>query len=67
MDEDDNEISYVPSRGARLSAPQLQAQLSRMTDRTRLRRFRELTLQARGAWQQVVRIEDPRDTRVSRK
>ena len=40
-----------------LSAPQLQTQLSRHTDRTRLRRLKN-TLLSKGAWQLVTRIED---------
>ena len=37
--------------------PGLQAQLSRLTDRSRLRRLKD-TLLSNGAWQQVTRIED---------
>ena len=50
---DGDEITLVPTRGGRLSALQLQAQLSRLTDRTRLRRLKG-TLQAQGAWQQQL-------------
>ena len=46
----------APRKG-RLSAPQLQAQLSRLTDRSRLRCLKD-TLFSKGAWQQVTRIED---------
>ena len=51
---------------SRLSAAQLQAQLSRLTDRTRLRRLKD-TLLSKGAWQQVTRIEDLRHAQVSHK
>ena len=44
----------------------MQAQVFQLTDRTRLRRLKD-TLQAKGAWQQVVGIEDLCDTRVSHK
>ena len=46
-------------RKSRLSAPHLQPQLSRLADRTRLRRLKN-TLLSKGAWQQVTRIEDLR-------
>ena len=36
-DDDGDEITYVLARKGRLNAPQLQAQLSRLSDRTRLR------------------------------
>ena len=48
----------------RLSAPQLQAQLARLTDRSRLRRLKSKFL-SKGAWQQVTRIEDLCHTQVS--
>ena len=51
-------------RRSRLSARELQAQLSRWTDRTRLARLK-ITLLSKGAWQQVTRIEDLCHTRVS--
>ena len=51
---------------SRLSAPQLQAQLSRLTGRTRLRRLKS-TLFSKGAWQQVTRIGDLCHTHVSHK
>ena len=47
-------------------APQLQAQLSRLTDRSRLRRLKQ-TLLSKGAWQQVIRIEDLCHAQVSHK
>ena len=53
-------------RKSRLSAPQLQAQLSRLSDRTRLRRLKD-TLRSKGAWQHVVRIEDLCHTHGSHK
>ena len=52
-------------RKRRLSAPQNQAQLSRLSDRTRLRRLN--TLFSRGAWQEATRIEDLCHTHVSHK
>ena len=48
------------------SGPQLQAQLSRLSDWTRLRRLKN-TLLSKGAWQQVVRIQDLCRTHVSHK
>ena len=42
----------------------LQAQLSRLSDRTRLRRVKN-TLHTKGAWQQVSRVEDLCHTHVS--
>ena len=48
----------VSTRGARLGAPQLQAQLSLLTEEDQ---------QTKGAWQQVVRVEDLCDTHVSHK
>ena len=49
-------MDFSVFRKSRLSGPQLQAQLSRLTDRTRLRRLKD-TLLSKGAWQQVTRIE----------
>ena len=40
-DDDDSEPAFAPPRKSRLSAPQLQAQLSRLSDRTRLRRLKK--------------------------
>ena len=48
----------------RLSAPQLQAQLSLLSDSTRLRRLIHL-LHTKGAWQHVTRIEGLCHTHVS--
>ena len=62
-DSDDTDFSAPKSR---LSAPQLQAQLSRLTDRSRLRRLGD-TLLSKGAWQQVTRIEDLCHTQVFHK
>ena len=56
QDEDSDDMDFSAPRQSRLSAPQLQAQLSRHTDRTRLRRPKD-TLLSKGAWQQVTRIE----------
>ena len=49
-DDEDMDFSSAP-RKSRLSAPQLQAQLPRLSDRTRLRRLKN-TLFSKGAWQQ---------------
>ena len=65
-DDDDSEPTFAPARTSRLSAPQLQVQLSLLPDRTRLRRL-ENTLHAKGAWQQVTRMEDFCHTHVSHK
>ena len=63
-DDDDLELtSASPRKKNRLSAPQLQAQLSRLSDRTRLRRLK--TLCSKGAGHHVTRIEDLCHTRVS--
>ena len=55
---------FAPPRKSRLSAPQPQAQLSRLSDRTRLRRPKK-TLFSKGAWQQVTRIGGLCRTHVS--
>ena len=57
QDEDSGHMDFSAPRKSRLSAPQFQAQLSRLTDRTRLRRLKS-TLLSKGAWQQVTRVED---------
>ena len=57
-------MDFSAPRKSRLSGPQLQAQLSRLTDRTRLRRLKD-TLLSKGAWQQVTRIEDLCHAQVS--
>ena len=62
--EEDGGVSAP--RKSRLSGPQLQAQLSRLTDRTRLRRPKD-TLLSKGVWQQVTRIEDLCYAQVSHK
>ena len=54
---DDSQPTCAPLRKSRLSAPQVQAQLSLISDRTRSRRLKH-TLHTKGAWQQVTRIED---------
>ena len=65
-DDDDSELDFAPHRKSRLSAPQLQAKLSRLSDRTRLRRLKD-TLHSKGAWQQVTRVGDLCHTHVSHK
>ena len=59
-------MDFSAPRKRRLGAPQLQSQLSRLTDRTRLRRLKA-TLLAKGAWQLVTRIEDLCHAQVSHK
>ena len=59
-------MDFSAPRKSRLSAPQIQAQLSRLTDRTRLRRLKD-TLLSKGASQQVARIEDLCHAQVSHK
>ena len=59
-------MDFSAPRKSRLSAPQLQAQLSRSTDRIRLRRLKS-TLLSKGAWQQFTRIEDVCHTHVCHK
>ena len=49
QDEDSEDMDFSAPRKSRLSAPQLQAQLSRLTHRTRLRRLKS-TLLSKGAW-----------------
>ena len=56
-DDDSDDIDFSAPRNGRLSGPQLQAQLSRLTDRSRLRRLKD-TLLSKGAWQQVTSVED---------
>ena len=51
---------------SRLRGPKLKSQLSRLTDRSRLRRLKD-TLLSKGAWQQVTRIEDLCHAHVSHK
>ena len=41
QEEDSDDMDFSARRKSRLSAPQLQAQLSRLTDRTRLRRLKD--------------------------
>ena len=65
-DDDDSDPTFAPSRRQRLNAPQLQAQLSRLSDRTRLRHLKN-NLQAKGAWQQMTRIVDLCHAQVSHK
>ena len=64
QDVDCDDMDFSAPRKGRLSAPRLQAQLSRLTDRTRLRRLKDTRL-SKGAWQQVTRIEDLCHAQVS--
>ena len=66
QDEDSDDMDFSAPRKSRLSAPQLQAQLSRLTDRTRLGRLKN-TLLSQSAWQQVTGIEVLCHTQVSHK
>ena len=59
------DMDFSPRR-SRLSAPQVQAELSRLTDRTRPRRLKS-TLLSKEAWQQVTRVEDLCHTHVPNK
>ena len=66
QDEDGDDMDFSAPRKSWLSAPQLQAQLSRLTHRTRLRRLKN-TLLSKGACQQVTKIEDLCHAQVSHK
>ena len=66
QEEDSDDMDFSAPRKSRINTPQLQAQLSRLTDRTRLRHMRD-TLRGKGVWQQVTRIEDLCHTHVSHK
>ena len=50
QDDDDSELDFSPHLKSRLNAPQLQAQLSRLSDTTRMRRLKD-ALHSKGAWQ----------------
>ena len=52
QDDDSEDMDFSAPRESRLIAPQLQAQLSRLTDRTRPRRPKS-TLHSKGAWQKT--------------
>ena len=65
QDKDSEDMDFSAPRKSRVSAPKLQAQLSR-TDRTPLRRLKS-TLLSKGAWQRVTRTEDLCHTHVSPK
>ena len=65
-DEDSEDMDFSAPRKSRPSAPQLRAQLSLLTDWTRLRRLKS-TFLSRRAWQQVTRIQDLCHTHVSHK
>ena len=65
QDDDDSDFECVSAhRKSPLIGPELQAQLSRLSDRTRLRRLKTAHY-SKGAWQQVTRIEDLCHTHVS--
>ena len=64
QDDDSEDMDISAPRKNRLSAPQLQAQLSRLIDRFRFTRLKN-TLLSKGAWQHVTRIEDLCRTQVS--
>ena len=49
QDEDSDDMDFSAPRRSRLSAPQLQAQLSRLFDRTRQKRLKN-TLHSKGTW-----------------
>ena len=66
QEQDSDDMDFSAPRKSRLSGPQLRAQLSRLTDRTRLRHLKD-TLLSKGAWQQVTRIEDLCHAQVSHK
>ena len=50
-------LTFASHRKSRLNAPQLQAQLSRLSDSTRLGQLKD-TLHSKGAQQQVIKIEN---------
>ena len=64
QEEDSDDMDFSAPWKSRLSGPQFQAYLSRLPDRSRLRRLKD-TFQTKGAWQQVTRIEDLRHAQVS--
>ena len=66
QDEDSEDMDFSAPQKSRLSAPQLQAQLPRLPDRSCLRRLKRKPF-CKGAWQQVARIEDLCRMRVSHK
>ena len=67
QDDGDGDMDFSSApRKSRLSAPQLQAQLSQLSDRTRLRRLKN-TLFSKGAWQRATRIQDLCHTHVTHK
>ena len=65
-DADGEQITNASARRRRLNALQLKTQVSRLSDRTKLRRLKH-SLQAKRKWQQVVWIEDLCNTHVSHK
>ena len=66
QDDDSDDMDFSSPRKSRFNTPQLQAQLSRLAGRTRLRRLKD-TLHSKGAREQVTRIEDLCHTHVSHK
>ena len=65
-DDDSDDKDFSVSRKGRHTGPQLQAHLSRLIDRSRLRRLKD-TLLSKVARQQVTTIEDLCPARVSHK
>ena len=61
---EDEDADERRMRGARISAPQLQRELSVLADRTKARRL-EITLQRQGAWAQLDRLKELRHKDVS--
>ena len=66
QEEDSDDMDFSTPRKSRQCGPQLQAQLSRLTDRSRLRRLKD-TLVSKSVWQQVTWIEDLCHAQVSHK
>ena len=66
VNDDDDESEVRHSRGARISAPQLQRELSILADASKRRRLID-TLQRQGAWRQLDRIRELRHKDVSHK
>ena len=63
---EDEEDDGVQTRSAKLSAPQLQRELSMLVDRTKARRL-EASLQSQGAWHQLDRLKGLRHKEVSQR
>ena len=62
--DDDDDAGVGRRRGGRISAPQLQRELSILIDGTKVRRLVS-SLQRQGAWQQVKRVNELRHKDVS--